>query len=317
MVKIEICSFRSAIEYEPSPVEKTVMIRISEPDYEKGRDTPLLHEDKFADILHVSFYDVTDAQIERISSVEPDSPYFAIRTEDAEKILDFVDKHVDADRVLVHCSAGISRSPAVGIAIAGHFDLWHEERKIFDNDLYIPNQTVIERIGQCSNKRYGKEEVEVDIGSGSGYPSASLSNFTPHPFVIDGVECTSMEGFLQSLKFSNPDMQIEVCKLWGGHAKKKGSRKNKHWRRNQTLYWRGEAIPRKSEAYQELLDKAFDALAENEGFKKALLATGNATLTHSLGRNKENETVLTVREFCGRLTKIRSRLQKVENDFNR
>lgn len=41
----------------------------------------------------------------------------------------------------------------------------------------------------------------MDIGSGTGYPSAALSNFAPHSFVIDGVECASMEGFLQSLKF--------------------------------------------------------------------------------------------------------------------
>lgn len=46
----------------------------------------------------------------------------------------------------------------------------------------------------------------MDIGSGSGYPSSSLSNFAPHPFVIDGIECNSMEGFLQSLKFENQDM---------------------------------------------------------------------------------------------------------------
>ena len=38
----------------------------------------------------------------------------------------------------------------------------------------------------------------MDIGSGSGYPSSTLSNFAPHAFTIDGVECASMEGFLQS-----------------------------------------------------------------------------------------------------------------------
>ena len=47
----------------------------------------------------------------------------------------------------------------------------------------------------------------MDIGSGTGYPSAALSNFAPHSFVIDGVECASMEGFLQSLKFQDPEMQ--------------------------------------------------------------------------------------------------------------
>jgi hypothetical protein len=59
-----------------------------------------------------------------------------------------------------------------------------------------------------------------------------------------------------------------------------------------------------------LLDRAYDALAENEGFRKALLATGKATLTHSIGRTSINETVLTRSEFCSRLTEIRNRLQK-------
>ena len=148
----------------------------------------------------------------------------------------------------------------------------------------------------------------MDIGSGTGYPSAALLNFTPHAFVIDGVECASMEGFLQSLKFSNPDMQREVCKLVGKAAKFKG--KKKKWYRTQTLYWQGKEIPRDSDEYQELLDRAFAALGENEGFRKALLATGNATLTHSIGKKKTNETVLTVQEFTSRLYKLRNELKE-------
>ena len=148
----------------------------------------------------------------------------------------------------------------------------------------------------------------MDIGSGNGFPSATLSNFAPHPFVIDGVECNSMEGFLQSLKFSNPDMQKEVCKLVGKAAKFKG--KKKKWWRTQTLWWQGIEIPRDSEEYQVLLDRAFDALAQNNGFRAALLATGNSVLTHSIGKTKITETVLTRQEFCSRLMKIRERLRK-------
>ena len=148
----------------------------------------------------------------------------------------------------------------------------------------------------------------MDIGSGSGFPSATLSNFAPHPFVIDGVECNSMEGFLQSLKFSNPEMQKEVCKLVGKAAKFKG--KKKKWWRTQTLWWLGVEIARDSEEYQNLLDRAFDALAQNSGFRAALLATGNSVLTHSIGKTKITETVLTRQEFCSRLTKIREELRK-------
>ena len=152
----------------------------------------------------------------------------------------------------------------------------------------------------------------MDIGSGSGFPSATLSNFAPHPFVIDGVECNSMEGFLQSLKFSNPEMQKEVCKLVGKAAKFKG--KKKKWWRTQTLYWQGVEIARSSKEYQVLLDRAFDALAQNNGFRAALLATGNSVLTHSIGKTKITETVLTRQEFCQRLTRIREQLRK-ENEL--
>ena len=148
----------------------------------------------------------------------------------------------------------------------------------------------------------------MDIGSGHGYPADALSNFAPHPFVLDGIECNSMEGFLQSLKFSNPDMQREVCKLVGRAAKFKGKKKN--WYVKQVLYWQGKEIPRDSDEYQMLLDRAYMAMAtQNRGFQCALLATQNAALTHSIGKTKINETVLTRSEFCSRLIKLRTMLQ--------
>ena len=144
----------------------------------------------------------------------------------------------------------------------------------------------------------------MDIGSGKGYPAATLSNFSPHKFVFDGVEIASMEGFLQSLKFATPEMQAEVCKLVGIAAKRKGSSKN--WRTTQKLHWQGNVFPRKSDEYQELLDKAYQAMYDqSEGFRKALKAAEGATLEHSIGKSHESDTVLTKREFCSRLTKLR------------
>lgn len=148
----------------------------------------------------------------------------------------------------------------------------------------------------------------MNIGSGQEYPASALSNFAPHPFVIDGVMCNSMEGFLQSLKFKNPEMQKEVCLLVGKKAKFKG--KPKKWWISQKLYWQGKEIDRHSPEYQELLDRAYKALAKNEGFRKALLASGNASLTHSLGNSDPHRTVLTTSEFCSRLLKIRETLKE-------
>lgn len=146
----------------------------------------------------------------------------------------------------------------------------------------------------------------MDIGSGNNYPANSLSNFSPHPFVIDGVECASMEGFLQSLKFKNPEMQKYVCTLVGKAAKFKG--KKKKWWKEQTLYWQGVEYKRSSKEYQDLLDRAYEALSQNVGFRNALKASGNSTLTHSMGKSDPTKTILTKQEFCSRLEKLRLKL---------
>lgn len=151
----------------------------------------------------------------------------------------------------------------------------------------------------------------MDIGSGKDYPSNALSNFAPHPFIIDGVEVNSMEGFLQSLKFANHDMQKEVCKLVGKAAKFKG--KQKKWWITQKLYWNNVEYDRSSEEYQTLLDRAFAELAKNNSFRKALIASGDSVLTHSIGKNKKSETVLTVKEFISRLNKIRKEILELKN----
>ena len=72
-------------------------------------------------------------------------------------------------------------------------------------------------------------------------------------------------------------MQEEVCKLVGFAAKRKG--RNKNWQQSQVLFWKGVEIPRKSDEYQELLDKAYTAMYKNTKFKKALQASAGANLT--------------------------------------
>lgn len=154
----------------------------------------------------------------------------------------------------------------------------------------------------------------MQVGSKSGYPYSNLSNFSPHPFVFDGVECSSMEGLLQSFKFDKEHIQVEVCKLVGYAAKKRGRMRNSHWQRQQKLWWKGQEFDREGKEYQKLLDRAYDALSQNTSFQRALLATGSAVLKHSIGRSNPKETVLTEREFCSRLMIIRDRLMKQHNE---
>lgn len=149
----------------------------------------------------------------------------------------------------------------------------------------------------------------MDIGSGRGYPSSALSNFAPHAFEFDGIRVASMEGLLQAFKFDKFHIAVEVCQLVGLAAKRRGSKRSGHWQRVQTLWWNGVAYDRHGADYQALLDRAYLALATNDGFRRALLASGDAVLTHSIGRTSESETVLTRSEMCSRLTKLRTVLK--------
>ncbi len=143
----------------------------------------------------------------------------------------------------------------------------------------------------------------MEIGSGAGYPASALSNFSPHPFILDGVKIASMEGFLQSLKFSSIEMQVYVCTLVGKAAKFKGKRKN--WYRTQKLYWLGVELDRKSKEYQHLLDRAYAAMFEqSSSFRNALKAANTNVFTHSMGKKDETKTVLTEQEFCLRLREL-------------
>ncbi len=148
----------------------------------------------------------------------------------------------------------------------------------------------------------------MDIGSGHGYPSSALSNFAAHPFEIDGVKCASMEGFLQSLKFKDPTMQAHICSFIGKKAKFAG--KGKAWWKTQKLHWLGIEYDRHSSAYDDLIRRAYDAMFENEGFRDALKAAGDAVFTHSIGKNDPSKTVLTEREFVRHLNRLRNRLNQ-------
>lgn len=153
----------------------------------------------------------------------------------------------------------------------------------------------------------------MDIRSTGSYPANKLSNFAPHRFVFDGVECHSMEGLLQSFKTKSEPMQAQICTLIGMAAKMAGSGKN--WRQKRTLYWKGKPYRRDKPEYQELLTRAYDALYTAESFRDALRAAGNAVFSHSLGHNNVSDTILTTREFLRQINRLREKLQAEKNNI--
>lgn len=147
----------------------------------------------------------------------------------------------------------------------------------------------------------------IDIKAKAPFPGGALSNLAPHAFKLDGVACGSMEGFLQGLKIEDVAEQEQLCGLSGGEARGRGQRHD--WQQSGNLWWRGEAIDRLSDAYQALLDRAYEAMfAQSAKFRAALEATGAMPLTHSIGKDDPTETILTTEEFISRLVRLRGRL---------
>lgn len=151
----------------------------------------------------------------------------------------------------------------------------------------------------------------IDIKSTStDQRSAELSNFYPHIFLFEEMVCVTMEGFLQSLKFKHRQTQHDVCMMYGDQAKKfvKQRDQNAIWQKDQIVWWKGKAYPRRSEEFSELITRAYDALSNKSTFRKALLATGSHELCHTIGEKNPRKTILTEREFCGQLTRLRAKL---------
>ena len=150
----------------------------------------------------------------------------------------------------------------------------------------------------------------LDIKGKDKGPGGALSNFAPHSFKIDGVECASMEGFLQSLKTPSIKKQRRICALVGVKAKNafRYSPRRYLFLKTHTVYWQGRKIDRMSPEYDALISRAYDALFENEDFKRALALSKDKHLLHSRGKAKKSETVLTEEEFIFHLLRLSDKL---------
>ena len=135
-----------------------------------------------------------------------------------------------------------------------------------------------------------------------------LSNFYPHAFTMDTIAYASMEAFLQCLKFP-PGSHLDEwakCTQLSGFAAKKFGQTAPDWRKRGVLHYGNAEIDRQSQDYQDLLDRAYIFLYDqNEDFRSALKATRGYELEHTIGKRVTRQTVLTEEEFVTRLMKLR------------
>jgi hypothetical protein len=135
-----------------------------------------------------------------------------------------------------------------------------------------------------------------------------LSNFYPHQFTVNSIVYSSMEAFLQCLKFDSrkDDAAWAYCTDLSGFAAKQYGRRAPDWRKHQVLFYGGSEVRRDSPEYQDILDRAYIHLYDQcPEFKQALIATKGHELEHTIGKRVRQQTVLTEEEFVSRLMKLR------------
>jgi len=101
------------------------------------------YKKRFFDVLSVSFWDVA----EDLEFYKP------INKKETNKIAKFIHKHKNSKKYIIHCSAGISRSAGVGMAIHCCLDFDGDINKfkketchIYNHKRYRPNEYVFEKI---------------------------------------------------------------------------------------------------------------------------------------------------------------------------
>ena len=165
------------------------------------------------------------------------------------------------------------------------------------------NYMATTRNGHELKDMYNPETNTLDIRSNGLYPSNVLSNLCSNGFRLDGMVCSSMEGFLQSLKRKELDKQRQICSMKGGNARKMSVTS---WQTDQIVWWKGQAIDRQSEEYQRIIRRAYQAMFEqSERFRAALMQTRGIKLVHTSGEPSSYKTILTPAEFCDILMNMR------------
>jgi len=157
----------------------------------------------------------------------------------AREILDFVDAHLPQARaILVHCTGGLFRSPAVGAALSSI--LQGEER--FFKAFHNRNPHVYETMmsvwrsdprpaprAACAEVPAGARMVTVGEAAITSFlrPHAFLSNFSKAPVVLDGVEYPTVEHAFQAAKTLDGGGREKIrCKAHPKWARETGRSKS-------------------------------------------------------------------------------------------
>lgn len=175
----------------------------------------------------------------------------------------------------------------------------------------------------------------INVASRSRFPEGrTCSNFpsTPFRFALDAEACEllglqetapdgviigveSVEGFVAGLKAEDVKEQRRIFALHGKEAKTAG--KALPVSEPRKVFFLGRAFDYLSTEHRALIEWAIRLkFCQNEEARKALLDTGNAKLTHNMGRfdGKPGKTSLPKMVFVGLLLELREVLNGGEDE---
>lgn len=132
-----------------------------------------------------------------------------------------------------------------------------------------------------------------------------LSNLKKRSFMFAGINCNSIEGVLQGIKFKDVDKQKKIAIRHGMDAKRSGQGKRLD-RQGMLAHWNGQSYRRDSKAYNQFVRSIYWAACwADVDMQVALIESGDRPFIHPIGSKDIEKSVLTENEFVTILTDLR------------
>lgn len=155
----------------------------------------------------------------------------------------------------------------------------------------------------------------IDIHSKSDGLGSLLSPLAGYNLSVSGNQYTSMAAFLESLKVRDKNLRNQFsanddgCDT-GAMAQIMG-KKYTEWKNDKLLFFHDREYRRDSLRYHAFLSRSLkNCVQRNKHLQKILLKTGDCILISTETERDPQETVLTNRELCCGLMRMREKMKK-------
>ncbi len=103
------------------------------------------------DVLYLDFDDIQPHNLKKNSQSK------TMTLEQAYMIKKFIEEHKNTTTIYVHCTAGVSRSAAIGFILTKYLNK-HDDLHLFQSGKYEPNKWVYKLMSEAFNMPFSKSE---------------------------------------------------------------------------------------------------------------------------------------------------------------